>query len=468
MKSYPGSIKGRFFLWSILITAAVLIFLGISLYVEIRKSILGSIEQTLHSKIQILKGLIHEEHGMIELELAEVVSGEYSVPRSGHYYKVLLDNEVLAASPSLVDEAFDLDSGKLFSHDPALQQRVSLSVGPAKEPVMVVRHDFPLFDAQATVYAAQSLSGSLQLISRFRMFLFAAIGINTAVLALAGLWIARHALRPLEEFSTHIEKITHKTMDEKIDPAFQAEEIRKVAGSFNAMLDRLQHAFEMEKSLVADASHELKTPLSIIKAQCDVLLQKDRTKEEYTRALSQINATSDAMKNLIADMLSLARIDAGILPASRFRVVSLNHCIDRAVKLAEFSAGEKHISVHKNMPAPVQVRGDEDVLTEMIFNIVDNAVKYSPEGGTVDIALLPDNSSVQIEVRDHGKGIRAEDLERVFDRFYRSDTARSTDGTGLGLSIARAVAESHGGTISVGSQTGRGSRFVIRLPRHRA
>ena len=137
MKSYPGSIKGRFFLWSILITAAVLIFLGISLYVEIRKSILGSIEQTLHSKIQILKGLIHEEHGMIELELAEVVSGEYSVPRSGHYYKVLLDNEVLAASPSLVDEAFDLDSGKLFSHDPALQQRVSLSVGPAKEPLFM-------------------------------------------------------------------------------------------------------------------------------------------------------------------------------------------------------------------------------------------------------------------------------------------------------------------------------------------
>ena len=464
MKRGAGSIKGRLFFWSLLITSAVLILLGISVYREIQKSILHSVANALHSKIQILKGLLHEEHGMIELELAEVVSGEYSVPRSGHYYKVILDGDVLAASPSLMEEDFDLDSGKLVSQDEALKEKVYISRGPAHEQIMVVRHDFLLFDTSAVVYAAQSLEESMQMINRFRTILFIAISLNIMVLAFAGFWIARRSLSPLARFSDRIEKITHMTMGERIDPEFQVDEVRNVARSFNDMLDRLQGAFESEKRLVADASHELKTPLSVIKAQCDVLLQRERTKEEYAGALSKIKATSDTMKKLIDDMLSLTRLDSGSLSASGFADVSLGECINRAVKFTEFMAEAKQIQINKNISKDIWIKGDQNALTEIFLNIIENAIKYSPAENSIEIILTPDAREATVEITDHGAGITQEDMERVFDRFYRGTAARTLPGTGLGLSIAKAIAEAHGGRISARSEPGKGSSFFITLP----
>ncbi|HBH61715.1 MAG TPA: histidine kinase [Nitrospiraceae bacterium] len=464
MKRGAGSIKGRLFFWSLLITSAVLILLGISVYREIQKSILHSVANALHSKIQILKGLLHEEHGMIELELAEVVSGEYSVPRSGHYYKVILDGDVLAASPSLMEEDFDLDSGKLVSQDEALKEKVYISRGPAHEQIMVVRHDFLLFDTSAVVYAAQSLEESMQMINRFRTILFIAISLNIMVLAFAGFWIARRSLSPLARFSDRIEKITHMTMGERIDPEFQVDEVRNVARSFNDMLDRLQGAFESEKRLVADASHELKTPLSVIKAQCDVLLQRERTKEEYAGALSKIKGTSDTMKKLIDDMLSLTRLDSGSLSASGFADVSLGECINRAVKFTEFMAEAKQIQINKNISKDIWIKGDQNALTEIFLNIIENAIKYSPAENSIEITLTPDAREATVEITDHGAGITQEDMERVFDRFYRGTAARTLPGTGLGLSIAKAIAEAHGGRILARSEPGKGSSFFITLP----
>ncbi|MCK5506375.1 MAG: HAMP domain-containing protein [Thermodesulfovibrionia bacterium] len=459
-----GSIKGRLFFWSLLITSTVLIALGISLYLEIKSSILHSVEHTLHSKVQILKGLLHEEHGAIEFELAEVLYGEYSIPRSGHYYKVILDNEVLASSPSLVGEDFDLDSGELIFFDAELQQKASTSIGPANEQVMVLRHDFSIFDKPATVYAAQSLEEEVLMINKFRNILLGLIMLNVLVLAFAALWIAKRSLRPLEEFSAHIKGITHKNMSERIDPEFQVDEVRNVAESFNSMLDRLQAAFESEKHLVADASHELKTPLSVIKAQCEVLLQKDRTTEEYTKALNKINSIADDMKKLLTDMLLLTRIDSGIVSSTNFKSISLCDCIERAIKLTEFMGEKKHIKINKDISADIVVNGDPDSLTEMFMNIIENTIKYSEENSAVEISLMTNSREAAVEIKDHGKGIGEEELGRIFDRFYRADASRSSEGTGLGLSIAKAIAETHGGKITVKSKVGKGSSFILTLP----
>ncbi|MEW6600855.1 MAG: HAMP domain-containing sensor histidine kinase [Nitrospirota bacterium] len=464
MKPGPGSIKKRLFLGSLFITSAVLIILGLSLYHEIRKSVLQSVATTLHSKIQILKGLIHQEHGMYELELAEVVSGEYSIPRSGHYFKVVIDGDVLAASPSLTEEDFDLDSGEMVSSDDTMQEKVLISHGPANERIMVVRHDFPVLDKRASVYAAQSLEDSMTLINRFRAILFVAISINIAVLALAGFWIGRRSLSSLEGFSDSIEKITHKTMGERIDPEFQVEEVRNVARAFNDMLDRLQAAFESEKRLVADASHELKTPLSVIKAQCDVLLQKERTKEEYAGALGRIKTTSETMKKLIDDMLSLTRLDSGSLSSSGFVEVSLCECIERAVKFTDFMTHEKRIRINRHIPRDIFIRGDNDALTEVFLNVIENAIKYSPPENIVEVTASPDDGEVTIVIKDNGKGMRPDETDRVFDRFYRGDQARKLPGTGLGLSIAKAITEAHGGRMSVKSEVGKGSSFFVILP----
>jgi heavy metal sensor kinase len=458
------SLKGRLFFWSLLITSTLLIILGYVLHFEIKKAIYRSVEHTLHSKVQILKGLMHEEHGAIELELAEIVSGEYSVPRSGHYYKVLLQNEVFAVSPSLVDEDFNLEAGELRSSNDQLNEKVYFSVGPANEPIMAVRHDFTMFNQPATVYAAQSLEESIALINKFKHVLFIFIPASIGILTLTGLWISRKSMKPLENFSSTIEKITHKTMNERIAPELQVSEVKNIANSFNAMLDRLQSAFETEKRFVADASHELKTPLSVIKAQCDVLLQDDDTDGKYTQALNRIRAASNSMNRLIGDMLSLARLDSGSLSAADFTTVSLYECIDNAIKFTEFSAKENQVKIIKKIPEDINILGDRDMLTEVFLNIIDNAIKYSKPGGTVEIKAAHNTDGVEVAVQDTGAGIREGDSAKIFDRFYRSDTSRGIEGTGLGLSIAKEIVKIHGGHIKVKSEPAKGSLFVLTLP----
>ncbi len=464
MKPVMHSLKGRLFFRSLLITSSLLIILGYVLHLEIKAAILHSVEHTLHSKIQILKGLMHEEHGAIELELAEIVSGEYSIPRSGHYYKVLLRNEVLAASPSLVDGDFNLESGELLSSNEELNEKIYLSEGPANEPIMVVRHDFVILDRPATAYAAQSLEETIVLISTFKQILFIAIPACIGILTLTGLWISRKSMKPLETFSLTIEKITHKNMNERIAPELQVSEVKNIANSFNGMLDRLQGAFETEKRLVADASHELKTPLSVIRAQCDVLLQDDNADRKYTQALSRIRTASKSMDRLIGDMLSLTRIDSGVLSASDFTVVSLYECIDNALRFTEFPAKEKQIKIIKRIPEDINIPGDRDMMTEVFLNIIENGIKYNRPGGSVEITAARSAGSTEIAVKDTGEGISENDLDRIFDRFYRADTSRGREGTGLGLSIAKAIVETHGGRINVRSEPGKGSCFVITLP----
>jgi signal transduction histidine kinase len=458
------SLKGRLFFWSLLISLSLLIILGYILHLEMKKGILHSVEQTLHAKVQILKGLLNEKHGAIELELAGIVSGEYSVPRSGHYYKMLLENDVFAASPSLVDDNFNLESEELYSTNEQLNEKVYISTGPAKEPIMTIRHDFIIFDQHATVFAAESLEESMALISNFEQVLFIAIPATIVILSLVGLWITRESMKPLERFSSTINKITHRNMNERIPPELQVVEVKNIASSFNAMLDRLESAFETEKRLVADASHELKTPLSVINSQCDVLMQGKSVDGEYAHALKRIKAASKSMNRLVGDMLSLTRLDSGILSAANFTIVSLNECIDNALKFMEFSAKERQIKIIKNIPGDINILGDRDMLTEFFLNIVENGIKYNRIGGTLEITATQNTDRAEVSIQDTGEGIREGDSEKIFNRFYRADTSRGREGTGLGLSIAKAIVEAHSGRIKVESEPGKGSCFVLTLP----
>jgi signal transduction histidine kinase len=464
VKSGIHSLKGRLFFWSLLISSSLLIVLGYILHFEMNKGIFHSLEHTLHTKIQILKGLLHEKHGAVELELAEIVSGEYSVPRSGYYYKVLLENKVFAVSPSLVDDNFNLESEELYSTNEQLNEKVYISTGPANEPIMAIRHDFIIFDQHATVFAAESLEKSMALISNFERVLFIAIPATIVILSLIGLWITRESMKPLERFSSTIEKITHRNMKERIPQELQVVEVKNIASSFNAMLDRLESAFETEKRLVADASHELKTPLSVINAQCDVLMQGKSVDGKYAHALKRIKAASKSMNRLVGDMLSLTRLDSRLLAAADFTIVSLYECIDNALKFTEFSAKERQIKIIRKTPEDINIKGDRDMLTEVFLNIIENGIKYNRVGGTLEITATKNTDRAEVSIQDTGEGIREGDSEKIFDRFYRADTSRGKEGTGLGLSIAKAIVEAHGGRIKVESEPGKGSCFVLTLP----
>ena len=439
-----------------------MILLGWALYRDVRQILITAVDETLHDKLQIFTGLIHEEHGRLELEVTEIIAGEYAIPHSGHYYRVTNGNKIVAVSRSLTDRGFEFSQlSPVTRHKHEIHYT---SRGPAGKTVRVLRYQYPALGSTFDITLVENLEDHLKLISKFKEFLLFVSPLSILCLCVTGWWITRISLRPLGTFATTIQSITHHNLDERVDLGSTAQELTSVARSFNDMLDRLRLVFESKKRLVADASHELKTPLSVITAQCDVTLQRPRTPGEYVEALRVIRESARNITRLVTDLLSLARLDAGLLTTEKFAPVAVNGCVRHTLQLVGRLAADREVRITSEIDESLQVWGARTSLEEALVNLVVNGVRYNYAGGSVTITATEQGGMVAITVADTGIGIREEDLDRVFERFYRGDTARSTDGTGLGLSIAKAIVEAHGGKITAESATGEGSRFTMVLP----
>jgi signal transduction histidine kinase len=285
------------------------------------------------------------------------------------------------------------------------------------------------------------------------------------LLSLMSWWIVRTSLTPLGRFAGTIETITHKNLDERIDTGTTVRELAGIARSFNDMLDRLHHVFESQKRLVADASHELKTPLAVIRTQCDVTLQKERTAAEYGEALNTIRSETRSITRLVNDLFSLAKLDAGLVDAAGFAPVRVRDLADHALRLTAPLASRQEVRMTVAVDYTLQVHGVRSSLEEAVLNLVENAVRYNRPGGEVRLTAAPyERGQIAIEVHDTGIGISTTDRERIFERFYRAAAVRSRDGSGLGLSIVKAIIEAHGGRILVVSDPEVGSNFTLFLP----
>ncbi|MBF0318497.1 MAG: HAMP domain-containing histidine kinase [Nitrospirae bacterium] len=458
-----NSIKGQLFVGLSTIVSAVMLAIGVFFYYEIDYILFASVDRMLHSKVQIIKGLIHEEHGYIELELAEIVAGDYDIPRSGHYYKVLMDGKVLAASASLVEQDYALDTDNSSSGS---NEIIYTSIGPAGETIRVVRNRFVYMGRDFTVYAAESITETLGVLHNFKKILIFAFPLGVFVLCGVSLLIVHLSLRTVRVLSSKIEAITEKTIDQRIAPDVQVYELRSLARSFNVALGRIQRAFEAEKRLICNASHEMKTPISVIRSHCDVLLQKDRTLGEYKEALESIRHVSTGMMNLVGNLLSLARLDSGALEPGSFNPVHIRRCLDEIIQLVQPLALKRNVTVQHSCEDKVVVYCDRDRLIEALLNIVENAVKYNKADGSVLITTHETAVNVAITITDTGIGIPEADQKRIFERFYRGEAAAREfdDGTGLGLSIAETIIKAHGGTICVESRIDVGSSFTVVLP----
>ncbi len=464
MKRALESIKGRIFLLLLGFTSLLLIAVGLFFYYDMKELVFEAVDRTLHSKAQVIAGLLHKQHNTVQLEVAEVILGDYSIPRSGHYYQVMMNDRLLAFSPSLVNPELALSSGASRFRSKVPGETIYTSLGPDGEPIRVLRKDLKAFGNTFDVFVADSLEENIAIIRSFRRFLLIVIPSAILVVCLTGSWIAKRALAPLSIFSRRIDAITHKTLGKRIDTGAESRELKGLALAFNGMLDRLQKVFESEKRLIADASHELKTPLSIIRAQCDITLQRERTKEEYAETIGTIREVSVNVGTLVRDLLSLARLDSGILSPIDFKPLSLNECLEQVIGMVTALAEEMQVRITEDFKEDICVGGDRDSLTEAFLNLAENGIKYNKAGGTLKVSTCREGTKAVISIRDTGPGIRDEEKEAVFDRFYRSDTVRGAEGTGLGLSITRAIIEAHGGKIELESEPGKGCTFIVALP----
>jgi signal transduction histidine kinase len=303
--------------------------------------------------------------------------------------------------------------------------------------------------------------------SRFLITLLIAVAFMLTAAMLSGIWLANRAMRPVAQIARTARSIGEGDLSRRINLGTR-DELGELSSVFDSMLDRLETAFERQKRFVADAGHELRTPLSIISLESERALSSTRSADDYKQSLSVVQTECGYMARLVDDLLALAKADSGEAQRPAELVDLGDVAVEAMERYAPLAAG-RGVSLSAGELPEVLVRGDRAALATAVGNLVGNAVKYTGPGGHVSVALAADGKDATVRVADDGPGIPEEKLGRVFDRFYRVDESRSEAdgipaGSGLGLAIVKAIAQSHGGEVAVASELGRGSVFSIILP----
>ena len=314
------------------------------------------------------------------------------------------------------------------------------------------------------ILAGHDISSDLIEMRRLAWLLFAA-GSGVLLLGLAGgWWLATRAIRPIEDISDTASKIAAGDLAQRIPTSGTDNELGRLAGVLNSTFSRLEAAFAQQQQFTSDAAHELRTPVSVILTQAQSTLNRPREREEYKETVEACQRAAQRMRRLIESLLELARFDAGqeTIKHTRF---DLAHTVGHCLQLIQPLADERRIKVRSHLPT-AEICGDPERIAQVVTNLLTNAIQYNNTDGEVSAALAARNGAVSLTITDTGRGIAAEDLPRVFERFYRADKARSdsTGSSGLGLAIVKAIVEAHGGTIEASSEPGRSTTFLVRLP----
>jgi heavy metal sensor kinase len=316
------------------------------------------------------------------------------------------------------------------------------------------------------VHAAVPTEPFDQALDHFRLIEQEALPLLVLLASLLGYWLSGWSLAPVKRIIETAESIGAQNLSRRLDVPKPRDELRRLTQTLNAMLERIETSFNRITQFTADASHDLRTPVAVMRTAAELTLRRTRTAEEYRAALSTILKTSVETSELLENLLTLARADAGALGIEMYPVDLRSH-VRKAHERAALLSADKNVDVTvETPPDPVWVTADAIAIDRLLLILLDNAVKYTPHGGRCEIALAQKDRQAQISVRDSGIGIPREDLHNIFERFYRADQARSknTGGAGLGLAIARWITELHGGTIVVESEICAGSVFRVNLP----
>jgi heavy metal sensor kinase len=286
------------------------------------------------------------------------------------------------------------------------------------------------------------------------------------VLAVAlGYLLMKRSLKPVDEITRAAESITSRNLGERLPIPGTGDEIERLSATLNGMIERLEGSFRQMNQFTADASHDLRTPLTVLRGELEVALRRNEINHAGREVIESVLEETEKLSKTVESLMVLSRLDSGEMKpdVTRFDLAQLcQETVDQMGLLAE----DKGLKIECHSSKNLEVVADMLRIRQILINLVDNAIKYTPEGGQIELRVSRENRSAVIEVSDTGCGIPAEALPFVFNRFYRVDRARSreTGGSGLGLAIAKSICELHGGRISVQSSVGGGSRFRVEIP----
>jgi heavy metal sensor kinase len=451
--------------WYLLLFTLLFTAFSIFLYEVLSKALYQRLDEILTSEVSTAAGLFRGElaefkgdasaaalDAMTEMGIRDVMVAVFE----GH--KLLASNTPLKGT-----ELFGVVADATTAEEPEVRTTLRRY---GRHGTRAVARKFTVDGRQFVVLAAESLHSVKADLGVVRHVLFLALPLIVLIAGAGGFLLATKNLAPLRWMAEQARSITDKNLHNRLDIGAANEELMMLADSFNELLSRLDRSFETMRRFVADASHELRTPIAVIRGEADVALDHDRGPAEYRESLAVIQDEALRLTRLIDDLLNLARADAGhvSLHVQEFYV---NDLLAECCRSIQTKAGAKKIDLECRCPEDVAYRGDQELIRRLALNLLENAIRYTPEGGRVQVKVEDSARELRIQVADTGIGIPPETATHVFERFYRGDQARSRQngGFGLGLSIVKWIAESHNGSVELSSEPGVGSTFTVLLHR---
>jgi heavy metal sensor kinase len=466
MKKFDLPIKWRLTVWYGGILALILIVFSSGVYIYFKNSLQKSIDTKIKSIGEVLSSSLTEAHntsifGNFERYLENVLGrkpkGKFIqiIDSSGRIGAKMSDieTETVPTSFSTLERA--LKGEVIYETIEGARPRLRIVTIPIVEENKKVT---------SIVQVGTSLEDFDETMKKLLIIMIISIPTSISVTIVIGYFMAKKALKPVDQIRKAAIKISSSNLDERIDIGKRRDELSRLAETFNDMITRLKDAFQRINQFSIDVSHELKTPLTILKGETEVTLRKDRENEDYRKLLKSHLEEVDRMTRIVDDLLLLSKADAEEIKLTIEDIALRDLVMDICMDMKIF-ADNKGIELIVSELEDVRLKGDELKLRRMLWNVVQNGIKYTQKGGKVEISSYVNNGYVWIDVKDNGVGISEKDMKYIFDRFYRGDKSRRREsGSGLGLSISKWIAEAHRGVIEVKSRPLEGSLFSIKLP----
>lgn len=466
-------VRTRLTLWYVSVLFVSLVLFIASFFYVLTRVYIDRTDEQISSVASMMVHTVVKPPGQIRLpgNFDIFLEKFFGVRTSGNFIKILgPTGSVIAKSSNLEGLSIPLYSD---TYESAKVGIITFETIKGSNPYRIRIVTRPVVLKDLGLFAIVQVGTSLEVmdnLSRYMayMVLFG-LGLSVAIASVLGWFLARKALRPVNEVTTLARKIEAGSLNERLKEYGTDDEIGRLSSTFNEMIARLEKGFLQIKQFTADASHELKTPLTVMRGEIEVALRGGYDEEEIKELLMSTIDEIDRMTYIIRNLLTLARSDAeekGALST----IVRLDAVVKDRVELVRKVAATKDVSLEVTRLDEVMVFGDPVGLGQVVSNLIDNAIKYNPSGGEVKVSLEATGGEAVFKVQDSGIGIAEDELPNVFERFYRTDKARTREasvvagGVGLGLSICREIVQLYNGTIGADSEFGKGSTFTVKLP----
>ncbi len=465
------TIRTRLALWYSGLLTVIIIILSLTVFAVNRIAVLSTIDNVLNQTItDVMKNLIVTPIGDFgELKTQVVFKSEELFRAPGISVQVWQTHDdgqpiepiLVRASNYMADMHSPLDAATLYS---TTERATNATINGIPGRVATL----PFYSAGVQQMGVIQVATSIQPLAHASDLLFlivcVAALISIGISLMLNMWLAKHMLKPVQQISQAAASIVEaKDLSTRLEWDGADDELGQLSDSFNRMMERLEHLFKVQQRFVGDVSHEMRTPLTSILGNLEIM-------ERYgvdQSSLEAVHREAARMSRMVNDLLLLVRADSGELNVDLFPV-DVDTVLLEVYEQAHSLARGRNLKIVLATIQPARIQGNSDRLKQLLLNLVNNAIKFTTDGGTVTLACRIENQHVLIEVKDTGIGISEADMKRIFDRFYQADNSRmhhsDSDGAGLGLSIVRWIVDAHSGTIDVSSKLGEGTVFRVKLP----